>query len=124
MSSSFELIIAVLESQPRWGPELQRQFLRLPVDVRECRSIDDLFPLTAQYRAGIFVIDLDIFAEVWVTKVCSSELGGSNNWPVIGIGSPTLNKFEWMLRDAGLSELLPGSIIGDDLRKVCQRYLA
>ena len=123
MSNSVEMVIALLEAKPRWGPELQRQFLRSAIEIRECRTIDDLFRTPIQAPAGLFLVDLDSFIEDLLAEFTSKQGRNSAPWPVVGIASESLAPFEWILRDAGLAEFLPSTMTGEELSRVCRRQL-
>ena len=123
LSNSVEMMIALLEAKPHWGPELQRQFLRSAIEIRECRTIDDLFRVPNQAPAALLLVDLDCFVNDLLAEFTSKQASTSAGWPVIGIASESLAPFEWILRDAGLAEFLPSTITGDELSRVCRRQL-
>lgn len=120
--STAEIVIAIFERLPYWGPELQRQFLDRPVEIRECRSVSDLRHVTNGYSRVLLVID---FAAA--PSDCLTWLGTyqqeSQPWPLIVCGSPESAELEWRLRDAGVTAFLPDMISGDQFARLCRRLL-
>ena len=123
MASSAELVIAVFESRPFWGPELLRQFQQSSITVRECRALRDLAALTEDSRSGLFVIDLEDDALKCLGWLSSTWRRLPDRWPVIAIGSAAIADAEWTLREAGVTAYLPDFVSGDEFAKLCRKQL-
>ena len=115
-------IIAVFERQPFWGPELQRQFEHGAVDVRECRAVGDLLPGVDSYPSALLVIDFDSGPAACLNWLKDELRVHPKAWPVIACGIAT-RELEWVLREAGVTALLPEFVSGEKLARLCRRQL-
>ena len=116
-------MIAIFESRPYWGPELQRQFEHTNVTLREFRSVGDLSVSIVGFGTSLIVLDLDA-----ALVDCVKWLGSGNSeqllrLPIIAIGSSATAELEWLLREAGVTVFLPDMITGEELAKLCRRQL-
>ena len=123
MANPADIVIAVFESRPFWGPELQRQFQQSAIVVRECRALGDLVPLTEDSNSGLFVIDLEGDAMKCLAWLSTSWRRLPDRWPVIAIGSIATKKAEWTLREAGVTAYLQDFPNGDDFARLCRKQL-
>jgi hypothetical protein len=121
-TNSREIAIVVFEPRPYWGPELQRQFSRTSIAVRECRAIADIQPSTTEFRAGLIVIDLDSAIGECLAWL-ELDLSRPRRWPIVACGSKATADLEWLLRDAGVTEFVPDVITGDEFARLCRRQL-
>jgi hypothetical protein len=118
-----ESVIAVFEKRPYVGPELQRQFARSSVLVRECRSIGELLPLVADFDSALLVIDFDSAIESCLRWLYANAESNLRRWPIVGCGSAAVADLEWRLREAGVTAFLPDVVSGDRLARLCRKQL-
>ncbi len=121
MSNSVRTI-AVFESRPRWGPELQRQFQNESVCVRDCRTWNEVSAIIATPIADVVVLDLpEDLADClqWLSKLVTAYRSPS----IIVLGSADSTDVEWTLRDAGVRDVLMGDVSGERLAQICRRLL-
>ncbi len=110
----------VFERQPRWAPELERQFIAEDVRVVACRSLRDLTERSQGVSRGVMVLDLA--AE---TIGCLRFLGLRAADPaavptfVVG-GGPTAH-LEWVVRELGATLFFATIIPGHALAALCRR---
>lgn len=116
-------VIAVFESRPYWGPELQRQFIQMPVVIRECRTTKDLLPSISGFPSALLVIDLDAGLEDCLAWLGSDLMISADSYPIVACGTDATAELEWLLRDAGVTAFLPDVIPGDDFARLCRRQL-
>lgn len=116
--------IVVLESTPRWVPELQRQFEQEPFSVKACRTaIDFRERLQATQITAtpiIAVIDLAVGLSNGLTLV--DWLAGSNVIGTIIIGNAEAVTLEPVLRELGATSVHVDSISGVRLAKECRQF--
>lgn len=123
MRSPAETAIIVYETNPFWGPELQRQFFNSPIAICECRAIVDLAQIAEPFRSGLFVVDLAADLAGTIHWLRQTQRTRTNRWPVIAIGSAETLTMEWNLREAGVTAYLPDFVGGDEFAKLCRRQL-
>jgi DNA-binding NtrC family response regulator len=112
--------IVVFEKEPRWDPELKRQFLGEDVLVRACRSVSDIESKSENAEQTVIVLDLKAEPENCL-QFLGQSMGGSPGPPVIVIGSSRVLELEWPVRELGAVEFLADSVSGEDLAKLCKR---
>jgi len=122
-ANSFDSIVAVFERQPCRGPELQRQFDRTRITVRECRSVSDLLPSISGFESALLVIDFDAAMLDCLNWLGSGEVNRSRHCPIIACGSADTMDLEWLLREAGITAFLPDVISGDEFARLCRSQL-
>ena len=114
--------IVVLESRPRWEPELQRQFRNESVRVRGCRTWNELSGFAFPPIADVLVIDLpEDLSEClqWLSKLVAPL-----SIPAVILLCPSeAADLEWPLRDIGVREVLIGDLTGEQLARTCGRLL-
>ena len=115
--------VIVFESRPRWGPELQRQFLHQEITVRASRSLDDLEALAGKSPHAAALIDLDA-APAACVQFLGRRLGRSPYFPVVAVGSPRMAELEWPLRELGAVSVLCDFPTGEQMATLCRRLFA
>ena len=113
-------MIVVFESRPRWEPELQRQFQGESVRVRGCRTWKEVSAFVAPPVVDVVVIELpENLADFlqWLSRLVSQHQVPF----IVVIGSPKLADVEWVLRDAGVQDVLLGDMTGERLARICRR---
>jgi hypothetical protein len=118
-----DAVIAVFERQPYWGPELQRQFVNAPIQVRECRKINDLSPPDEEQVPSLFVIDLTDDLNGCIEWLGTLERDVTGRRSIIVCARPHHRELEWILRDAGVTVFLSDVIPGDDFARLCRKQL-
>ena len=112
--------IVIFEKQPRWGPELQRQFLAEDVQIRACRAVRDLRPLLETDTQPLIVMDVE-----GAVAECLQFVGGAARWQpmpaTILIGSRAAAELEWAFRELGVLEFAPEDLTGAALARLCRR---
>ena len=114
--------IVVFEKEPRWAPELKRQFLGDDVVVRACRSVSDIESKSRNAEETVIVLDLDS-EPANCLQFLGQSMGDPARPPVIVIGSTRVLELEWPVRELGAVEFLSDSVLGEDLAKLCRRQL-
>ena len=112
--------IVVFEKEPRWAPELKRQFLGDDVTVRACRSVSDIESKWESAEETVIVLDLEA-EPANCLQFLGQSMGDSAHPPVIVIGSSRVLELEWSVRELGAVEFLPDSVLGEDLATLCRR---
>ena len=120
-AESHDNAIAVFEIRPYWGPELKRQFVNYDLVVLECRSVIDLNPILDRFDCSLVVLDLDAALVDCLQWLDALAIKHSTQHSIIGIGSSDCFELEWILRDAGIVALVPNTIAGDDVARLCRR---
>ena len=141
--------IIVFEKQPRWTPELQRQFDGDDVRVRGCTTAADVVHTIASLPKPLAAAEFDLTNESPASVIaplrdrlvgtlilldlasgpadCLQFLGRSLNAtdfpPTVVIGSQELADLEWPVRELGALDFLLGHLSGDDLAAICRRQL-
>jgi ActR/RegA family two-component response regulator len=116
--------IVVLESAPRWAPELQRQLEDSPFMVRACRTVASFRErLQASLAAGtpcIGLIDLAIGLSSGLTLV--AWLNAQDTAGTVIIGDFEAVTLEPALRELGATAVHAESISGYRLASECRRF--
>lgn len=119
--------IIVLEGRPRWTPELERQCPPSAVaDVRvlECRTTTDVARRVRETGGGPVVVVMQLDASpAACLQFLARRLNGPERIPVIGLGSNAADPLEWLARDLGMNEYLNIDVPGEDLARICRKYL-
>lgn len=114
--------VAVFERRPFWGPELQRQLAEQQVEVRECRSVQDLDTATKDVASAVVLLDLES-----APAECLGWLGRQIREPharsVIACVSADLADLEWTVREAGAVAFVSDEVTGAELARLCLRQL-
>lgn len=120
--SSFAPAVFVLETHPCWEAELKRGLAGERTLVRPCRSVADLLALCRSMPGSVAVIDLEVGDEAALR--CLALVSGQRLIvsPVI-IASARALDLEWPLREFGAIAVLPESIRGEQLARLCRRLL-
>lgn len=111
--------IAVIEEQPYWVPELQRQLAAERVAVHSRRLPADFESLP---RADLVVLQgrsEDLDWPRWI-GVVRDQLAGI---PLVVLIPESMRKAEWLLRDLGAAAILEETCGGIRLAEVCRRLL-
>ncbi len=141
--------VIVFEKQPRWTPELQRQFDDDDIRVRGCTSTADVTRAIASHTSPLVIGDighsiassanaaaprrdrlvgtlvlLDLTSGL---AECLQLLGRSLKVcdfpPTVVIGNQELADLEWPVRELGAIDFLLGHLSGDELATICRRQL-
>ncbi len=108
--------ILILEREPYWTPELQRQFYGESIRIRGCRKWSEL----ADDIHALVIVNFDEFASECLTGLPRRTHGAG---PLIVIGSSASAELEFVLRDAGASAFFPKLPTGEELARCCRRWL-
>jgi hypothetical protein len=110
--------IAVWEPRPWWGPQLQHQFARDDVAVRECRQRQDVIGVAAEV---VVVAATVAAAETFegVAEACQTTPGVF----VVVVVSDALRPAEWRLRDLGADVVVGEDVGAETLAAICRRAL-
>jgi len=112
------LVIIVFEKQPRWTPELQRQFASEAVDVVGCSTSGDFERRCVNSSVG--VVDVDAAPQDCLQLL--GRLARTGEFPpIIAIGSEQTAALEWPLREFGVLEFAVDRPTGDHLARLCSR---
>lgn len=109
----------VFEKQPRWLPELQRQFQGEEIVLQGCEKISDLPKLLEE--PCLIVLDLDSDPQNCLQYLAQRSRRLQRNL-VLVIGSPRNSVLEWSVRELGAATWLENTVEGDRLARICQRY--
>jgi ActR/RegA family two-component response regulator len=116
--------IVVLETAPRWAPELQRQLDDSPFMVRACRTVASFRErLQAAQAAGtpcIGLIDLAIGLSSGLTLVAWLNERGAAGTVIIGDAEAVT--LEPALRELGATAVHANSISGFRLANECRQF--
>jgi hypothetical protein len=113
--------VIVLESRPRWVPELRRRLIKPPISVRACRSlIDARESARGSVLPCLLLIDLSVTPEACVTWM-GQRTREERRHAVVAIAPSTVADLEWILRDLGASAVLSDASTADEVARVCQR---
>jgi len=115
-------VIFVLEREPYWTPELQRQFYASAVQVRGCRKWSELSGLMLSSPQTVAVIDFENYPAECLTGLAARQRLHQSS-PLILISSPKYTDLEWVLREAGVVAYFADLPTGDDLARCCRRWL-
>lgn len=114
--------IAVLERQPYWAPELQRQFAGELVAVRACRATADLDAVLPAWTRAVCVLELEHAPGACLTWLGRLRESG-RDVAVIVCGSPATTSLEWTVRELGALAFFPDLPTGTEVAQLCRRLL-
>ncbi len=124
--------VVVLESRPRWEPELQRQFVDDRVRVRGCRTVNELAALvfwsvpteSTDSASTVKIADTVVMQISENAAACLQWITGLAARPqvpaVIALCSTESSELEWTLREAGVREVLIDEHSGERLARCCR----
>jgi len=118
--------VFVFERTAYWTPELQRQFANEMIRVRQCVWGQDLQELVlAAFQANVPQV------VVWDTTdsaaQCLQFLANKQKRqlevPVLVFATAEAAELEWVLRDAGATDVFVEIVTGEKLAALCRRLL-
>jgi DNA-binding NtrC family response regulator len=113
-------IVVVLEKQPRWAPELQRQFLGEKVRVVACRSVRDVEERLTDVERGVVVLDASAEAADCL-QFLKREMSDPNGLSIVIVGTKQLAHLEWSFRELGAVAFFSRKIPGHEMASLCRR---
>ncbi len=113
--------IVVFETQPRWAPELQHQFVDEDVHVVGRSTTTDFVVEveSAERPVGLLEVASD-------PAGCLARIGTLNSRalpPVVAVLTRDLADLEWPLRELGVTSVVDEFVPGHELAAVCRRLL-
>jgi hypothetical protein len=114
--------IAVLEREPYWAPELQRQLGDDGVYIRACVNSDDVDRVFAEWPRSLAVIDLDA-APAAILGWLGKQTGRASR-PVLLFASTAMAELEPIARELGATSFQTDVISGRELAIRCRRWLS
>jgi DNA-binding response OmpR family regulator len=112
----------VFEKQPRWAPELQRQFAGDEVRVVACRSLKDVEERCAGVSRGVVLLDAAV-ATADCLQFLRRGMADSNALPVVILGSKRIADLEWAFREVGAAAFFIDRIPGHEMAALCRNLL-
>ena len=113
--------VFVVEPQPRWGPELKRQFLnRTDVRIRELSRLAEAAGHVPQ--PDLIVLDAAVGAAE-AARFLVARTTEQAAVPVVYVESPEADRLEWVLREMGAVSIQPHRVTGDELARLISRLL-
>lgn len=109
--------ITVYERKPLWVPELQRQFLHDPVQVRQENSPQEALLLHGKDQNGLVILQLEA-APADCLRLLWNRMEAKLQIPVIVIHSQEFASLEWSVRELGVSEFLTDTVSGERLARI------
>ncbi len=113
--------IAVLEREPFWAPELQRQLGDEGILVRTCGGTDDLDRVFAEWPRSLAVIELD--AAPAAVLAWLGRRSGRDRRGVLVFASPATAELEAIARELGVTSFRGEDVSGGELTAQCLRLL-
>lgn len=113
--------ILVFEKQTRWEGELKREFATDRIRVRAVRAVQKIPPLLDMMPGSVVVLDLDA-APADCLRLIGSVMEMATPF-VIAISSQSLEELEWPARELGATAVLPQTVTGEYLSRLCRRML-
>ncbi|MEZ6064764.1 MAG: hypothetical protein R3B90_03430 [Planctomycetaceae bacterium] len=111
--------IVVVEPQPRWLPELRRQFRGRDIGVEPLEAAVRLVVPNAE-QPSLFVCDAAaMLADLWR----SFTILRPETTPVIVLLADSQRHWEWPLRELGVASVLSVRCTGHELARTCERWL-
>jgi DNA-binding NtrC family response regulator len=110
----------VFEKQPRWAPELQRQFLTEDVRVIACRSVRDVEERLAGVARGVVLLDAST-APADCLQFLRREMADPQSLPVLIVGTKRIAHLEWSFRELGAAAFFSKRIPGHEMASLCRR---
>jgi DNA-binding NtrC family response regulator len=115
--------VIVFEKRPRWGPELQRQFVTEDVRVIACRSVRDVEERAASAANGAVLLDASP-APADCLQFLKRGLLDPHALPVIIVASKGLAEREWLFRELGAIAFFSRTIAGHEMASLCRKQWA
>lgn len=112
--------VIVFEKQPRWAPELQRQFAGDEVRVVACRSLKDVEERCAGLSLGAVLLDAAA-ATADCLQFLRRGMADPNALPVVIVGSKRIADLEWAFREVGAAAFFVNKIPGHEMASVCRK---
>ncbi len=112
--------VVVFEKQPRWAPELERQFLAEEVRVVACRSVKDAAERAAGVARGVLLLDAAV-APADCLQYLRHALSDPRTLPVLIVGTPAIAPLEWSFRELGARAFFVKKIPGHEMASLCRR---
>ncbi len=110
----------VFEKQPRWAPELQRQFAGEEVRVVACRSLKDVEERCAGVSHGVVLLDAAA-ATAECLQFLRRRMANPDAVPVVIVGSRRIAGLEWAFREVGAVAFFIDRIPGHEMASVCRK---
>ncbi len=110
----------VFEKEPRWAPELERQFLTEDARVIACRSLPDVEERSADVARGLVLLDASA-ATAECLQFLRQELTDPEALPVVVVGKKRIAHLEWLFRELGAAAFFPKKIPGHEMAALCRR---
>lgn len=112
----------VFEKQPRWAPELQRQFVGDEIRVIACRSVKDVEDRCAAASRGVVLLDATA-ATADCLQFLRRGMADPNALPVVIVGSKRIADLEWAFREVGAAAFFIHRIPGHEMAAHCRNLL-
>jgi DNA-binding NtrC family response regulator len=112
--------VIAFEKQPRWAPELQRQFLNETARVIACRSVKDVEERLAGVLRGVVLLDASATATDCL-EFLKREMSDPAALPVVIVGNAKLVRLEWTFRELGAAAFFPKKSPGHEMASLCRR---
>ncbi len=119
-ASSDRPTVVIFEKQPRWAPELERQFLAEEVRVVACRSVKDAAERAAGVSQGALLLDAAV-APADCLQYLRHALSDPRTLPVLIVGAPAIAPLEWTFRELGARAFFVKKIPGHEMASLCRR---
>lgn len=113
--------IAVLEREPYWAPELQRQLGDEAIFVRACGGTNDVDRVFAEWPRSLAVVELDA-APSGILAWLSRRTARSDR-PVLVFASGAAAELETIVRELGAASFRADLVSGRELAAQCRRLL-
>jgi hypothetical protein len=110
----------VFEKEPRWAPELQRQFLDEEVRVIACRSVRGVVERSASVARGVVLLDAST-ATAECLQLLREELSDPEALAVVIVGNKAIAPLEWLFRELGAAAVFAKRIPGHEMASLCRR---
>jgi DNA-binding NtrC family response regulator len=110
----------VFEKQPRWAPELERQFFTADARVVSCRSLPDVAQRMAAVPRGVVLLDASA-ATGECLQFLRGEMGDPEALPVVVVGNKRMAHLEWSFRELGAAAFFAKKIPGREMASICRR---
>jgi DNA-binding NarL/FixJ family response regulator len=109
--------IAVWETTPWWGPQLQHRFANRDAAVRECRQLQDVLSTAPEVAVVAAGVPESIQG---IAELCRT----AGKAFIVAVVSKALRAAEWRLRELGADVVVGEEVGADALAAICRRALA
>lgn len=109
--------VLVLENEPFWLPELQRQFQAEPVTI-EAIAVDEV----AMKDDSVVVAVAEILLQQGAREFFAAQPGAVGT-PLVAIAGRSVQRWEWLLRELGAVSVIDQFTRGEQLAMLCRRLL-